>query len=529
MTADVVGDAVEFAQRVLCRDPFPHTRGALRSRRPIVAIVGGRRSAKSDTSQIKALHVAFTRRGAQVLIIGPNELSVRRYLAETAALLEGSDFGRGAVLDLEAMLIRLANGSELIGLPPTAGRARGYGGRVWLVVWDECGHGPAATMADLRYVLIDHVAEGAQLWLLGSPWGGDQHPFKVTWEQGVNGDPDVASYKWRTSENPLLPPGWLARERSRINAVEAAGELDGEWWADQSTFYPRALIDRATADIEMPDLAQLGGQARGIVSVDWGVSYDQSVAWVLYRLAGIKALNPDHDGRPVFVGWPYIYDPGTPLVDVVEAVVACPANFHTYAAETNGVGAMPSQELVRRVKDARPLRREQRWWAMRATTRQSKMASHGAKRWLLERDQIVLGRIPQQHRQFTGMKLDTSGRVGTIEAGDAATHDDIVDAAAAAMLPHIPEGQARVVCAVQEMAGERGVAEAPVEELDLPVVQTGGGLRVYARPVLQSVADQKVTVPAGAGPKQWRDPEFDAAREQVQAAINATSRSDDDD
>jgi hypothetical protein len=526
--SDVVGDAVEFARAVLGVDPFDYTSEALRSAASMVAIVGGRRSAKTATSQIKALHVAFTRRGAQVLVVGPNEPSVRRYLGETAALLEGSEFGRGAVLDVEAMRIRLSNGSELIGIPPTPGRARGYGSRVWLVVWDEAGHGPASTMSDLRYVLVDHVAEGAQLWMVGSPWGGDQHPFKVTWDQGVNGDPDVASFQWRTDQNPLLPPGWLARERARINALEAAGELDGEWWADQSTFYPRALIDRATADIEMPPLAELHGQARGIVAVDWGVSYDQSVAWVLHRLAGVKALNPGHDGRPVFVAWPFIFEPGVPLVQVVEAVVACPANFHTYAAETNGVGAMPSQELVRRVKEVRPLRREQRWWSMRATTAQSKMASHGTLRWLFERDQLVLGRIPQQHRQFVGMKLDASGRVGSIEAADAATHDDIVDAAAMSMLPVTPQGQSRVVCQVQEMASERGAAEAPVEALDLPVVETGGGLRLYARPVLQSVADMKVSVPRGAAPKVWRDTQYDSARALVRDALNPPSRSEND-
>lgn len=513
---DVHSDAVVFAERVLGLDPFAHTVEALRATVPVVSVVGGRRSAKTLTSQIKALHVVLTRRGAQVLVVGPNEASVRRYLAETAALIEGTEFGRGAIVDVEAMVLRFTSGSEIIGLTPTPGRARGYGARVWLVVWDECGYGPAATMSDLRYVLADHVAEGSQLWMVGSPWGGDEHPFKATWLLGVNGDPDVASFQWRTDQNPLLPPGWLARERERINAIEAAGELDGEWVGDGAQFFPRALLDSCMADIELPPLPHLYGPARGIAAWDWGVSYDQSALWVNFRTP-VRTLNPDHDGRAVFVGHPFLYPAATPLVEVVDDAVRCPSPFMYWASETNGAGAMPSQELSRRIKQRKLRQGQHRHWLLTATTAAKKLASYALLRWLMERGQIVLPRHPQMLRQFAGLRYDTAGRVGSIEAGDAAVHDDVTDSAALSMLPVSIDG--RVVCGMQELAADRAVPEAPMELLDVPTVTTGTGLVVYSRPVLQSVAGTEVSLPAGAGPRRYVSTEFDHVKEQVAAAL----------
>jgi hypothetical protein len=520
MAEQTRADVLARVLAVLKLDVFEHAREALLSLAPIVCIVGGRRSAKSHTSMVAAIMCAFTRRNAQVLVTGPNEASIRRYLSELAALLHGSDLARGSTVDTEAMLLRFTNGSEIIGVPPTPGRLRGYGSRVWMVVVDEAGYCPASVWEDVRYCLLDHQAEGASAWLIGSPWGGSEHFFHQTWRLGMDGDEDVQSYQWRTSMNPLLSPGWEARERARINSLEAAQQLDGEWWSDQSQFYPASLMGANVASIEPPSLAELRGPARGILSLDWGVSFDQSVAFVLYRLAGTRALNPEADHRPRFVGFPYVFEPGTPLVEVVDAVVGCPASFAYYAAETNGVGSMPSQELSRRIKARPPRKGEKRRWNLQATTAQTKMASHAYMRWLLEQRQLVLPRDPQLLRQFQGMNLDTSGRTGSIEASDPATHDDIVDAAAMAMLPWVPTGAGRVVCMAQELASEKAVRETYVEPLDVPVVETGDGLKVYERPVLQSVADARFTLPAGAGPAVYRDTTYDGVREQVAAHLD---------
>jgi hypothetical protein len=99
----------------------------------------------------------------------------------------------------------------------------------------------------------------------------------------------------------------------------------------------------------------------------------------------------------------------------------------------------------------------------------------------------------------------------------------VVDSAALSMLPYPVDG--RVVCHMQTLAGERAVTEAPAPPLDVPAVETGAGLRVYQRPVLQSVADHHITLPAGAGPAVYRDTRHDGLREQVRTLTN-TPRSD---
>jgi hypothetical protein len=197
--------------------------------------------------------------------------------------------------------------------------------------------------------------------------------------------------------------------------------------------------------------------------------------------------------------------------------VACQSPFKYWASEVNGCGSMPSQELARRIK-ARPTRRgAHRHWLLTATTAAKKLAAHATLRWMMERGQIVLPRDVQTLRQFASMRYDATGRSGSIQGGDAATHDDIVDSAALATLPVSIDG--RVVCHMQELAGERAVPDAYVEALDVPIVQTGGGVAVYAKPVLQSVDDMQITLPAGARPAVYRDRQYDGVREQVRAVL----------
>ena len=80
---DAHGDRVAFARDVLGVEPFAHQEGPLRSTAAVVVVVGGRRSGKTLAAQVAALHTCFTRRGAQVLVTGPNEANVRERVRET--------------------------------------------------------------------------------------------------------------------------------------------------------------------------------------------------------------------------------------------------------------------------------------------------------------------------------------------------------------------------------------------------------------------------------------------------------------
>jgi hypothetical protein len=293
--------------------------------------------------------------------------------------------------------------------------------------------------------------------------------------------------------NPRLPRDWIARERSRLNELEAAAELDGLWSEDGARFFPRALLESATADVELGPLLGTGGDARGVLGMDYGVSFDSSTAVGLFRLP-VASLNGDREFRPVFVAVPHVWEQGAELRRVVEDVAGCRSPFRFIGTEVNGVGAMPSAELRRAVEAARP-RGMRTSWAMIATSAPSKLASYSLVRWLLERGQLVLPREPALLRQLAGMRLEQSHTGTRIGAEDAAVHDDVADALSACMLPFRARG-GRLVCGLASLADPvRALPDAELPDVGASVAVTGGGLRVFRDPPLQSVAARELTLP----------------------------------
>jgi hypothetical protein len=343
--SDPVADPVEFA-RLLGRDPWPHQIEALRSRATYRVPVGGRRSGKSETAQYAALHGLFTHRDSEWLVTGPTEEKAQEFVAEAADLLSRSELGRGAVLDEASKKLTLRNGSEMIVKAPTPGKIRGKGRRVIGVTIEEAGFCPQHVMRDARYTLLDNIEHGATAWLIGSPWGGRGHFFFDTWQLGMDGDPDVYAATWRTADNPRRPAGWIARERERLNAIEAMAELDGEWTEDGLRWFPPSLLDSCRAPIVLPPWSEVTGRARPIVTADWGKVYDTSASVLLYRLPGLQALNPAREPLPTFVVISKTWSAGTRLLDAAAAIADLRCSPSHYSLERSGVGEAPC-ELVR--------------------------------------------------------------------------------------------------------------------------------------------------------------------------------------
>lgn len=497
-TGDVTTDRVAFAREVLGLEVFDHQAEALRSSAPVVVIAGGRRSGKSVTAQVAALHACFVRRGAQVLVVTTAEEKVREFIRECAELLRGSPFGARSTVDERARRLTLSNKSAVVGLPPTAGQIRGRGADVFGVVVDEAGFASDSVWRDLRFVLLDHHAEGAQAWLVSSPWGGPDHFFRTAFERGMEGDQDYAAFRWPTTLNPRVPADWVERERGRLTSAEAASELDGEWPDAFGSLISRELLARQVADLELPSFHDLEGQAAPALGLDWGYSYDRSAATALFRLP-VESLNPDADPLPRFVAVPHVWRQGAEaMTEVVPDVVAARrSSWRLVSTETNGIGAVPSQEVRRHLAGRVAT------WNLCATTNAKKVAGYAAVLGLLERGQLVLPRHPDLLRQLAGLKFEHGDRGMTrIEALDDAVHDDIADSLMLAMGTYARDGRAHVA-ALQAASRESAVPDAMVGALDVEVVETGGGLRVWGRPPLQGFTDLGLTLPAGV---QRREP-----------------------
>lgn len=486
-------DVEVFADRILGRPLWPHQLEAARSGAFILSVSAARRTGKTTLIETVAAWTAFRDRGVKVVILSATQDAARRVTESLNATLAGSPLTSSSVVDDFATRIRLDNGSEIVSLPASQRQVRGYGAGVMLVVLDEAGFCPGELWTAAQYVALDERANGSRIILAGTPWGGREHFFRLAFERGRDGDPDHASAHWTFEANPRLDRAYLERQRDRVSPAEYAAEVLGEWSDAAGSLFSRELLERQTADLDLPAIADLRGPARPIVSVDYGVSYDASAAALIYRLP-VAALNPELD-RPVFTVLPHLWPVKTPLGQVVDDVVDLGVDPAFIATETNGVGAMPSQELLSRMRRSGA----QRQWAMIATSSATKTAGYGCLLGLLERGQMVLPRHPQLLRQLAGLKFEQGERGFTrINADSPATHDDAADSLGALGMLPVRQPGGRIVCHMQLLADpSRSVGDAPIADLDGEVVETGGGLRVWRRPPLQSVAGREVSIPDG--------------------------------
>lgn len=482
-----------FCRVVLRLRLWPHQIEASASDAFITAIAAARRTGKTTMAEALAIWTAFAHPGCVVLILSAGQDSARQVTERIGERLTGSPVARGSVVDDFATRIRLDNGSQIVSLPASQRQVRGYGRNLRLLIIDEAGFVANELWRAAHYTALDERPH-SRILLLGTPWGSARMFFREHFDRGQDGDPDTASFRWDHSVNPTLDHAYLERQRDRVSPAEYAAEVLGEWSDATGALFPRELLDRHTADIELPALHDLTGPARGCIGVDWGVSFDRSAAVALYRLP-VVALNPDGESLPRFVVVPHVWAAKTPLQAVVDEVIALRDCFAWYSVETTGVGAMPAQEVLRRVRRPDGARAHVE---MVATTNAKKTFAYGVVLGLLERGQLVLPRHPDLLRQLAGLRFEQGERGFThIEAENAAVHDDVADALMLATAPYSPRNSRRVYSRLAHYArGRQPPPDASLGTWSGEVVQTPAGLTLFRHPPLQSVAGSPVTFPA---------------------------------
>jgi len=526
-----------FAERVLRRPLWPHQLEAAATSKFVTTIAAARRTGKTVLAETLAIHTAFANAGSEVIVLSATLDSARRLTESIGATLNASKLTRGAVVADFSTRVKLANGSEIISLPSSPKQVRGLGAGVLLTILDEAGFQGQEMFVAAHYTALDHRQEGSRILMIGTPWGGAEHFFRRAYEAGVNGDPDHASYRWTHEVNPLLDHAYLERQRDRVSPAEYAAEVLGEWSDAAGSLFGRELLERATADYDMPTLATLHGPAQPMLGCDWGALFDRSAAVAIGRLP-VARLNPDRRGRPTFgVAAVEVWPQGTRLADVVSDVLASPTPWALVSPEETGVGAGPSQDLLahlrRRSADAydqavdryRDTESEP-WEWMRglahppipnpvSTTAAKKATAYGFLLSLLEQEPAVLPRHPDLLRQLAGLRFEQGERGMTrIEADSPGTHDDVADALMLATAP-FSRGRTRALPARRLSRAE--IPDARVLEPS-DTVTTGGGLVLPRSPFWQSVNGGELTMPVALQPKaepEDRNPVLTRAREYL--------------
>lgn len=498
----------------------------------IAVWVAPRQSGKSRTLAVLALHRAFTQAGARVLIVSAGEDASRRLLADVRAIASGSPLLRGSVVDEQAALLTLSNGSEIRSVPASERQVRGWS--VDLLLCDE-----AALIADdllLGAALPTTAARpDARVVLASSPLSavGAFYDFAL---RGEGGSEHVRTFRWRLSDAAWIAPSVIAAARESMSDVRFRCEYEAEFASGADAVFTRAALDRATVDYATAPLASLTAPARLLGGIDWGERADRTALVAVGRIAGTERFGVACAER---------WRAGAPLPGVVAEIAASPAAFHVLAAESNGLGGPCCQMLFAAIKDrpaplggGRPVRGSMlmdeddldRRLARRRdrvvlpgpagappVARPFRSALHrvytsgelkafvwSAIRVLIERELLVLpASATDLLRELALLRVNlTPSGAERIEARGTAA-DDLADALATAAYGYDTRARGARACYLADLADlPRPPAPQLPDGFDFGP-PAHGAADVPRSPVWQSICGREVTVPA---PLTRRDP-----------------------
>lgn len=422
-------DVETFAGRVLGRPLWPHQVELARSPARYRVMCAGRQVGKSTLLAVLALHTAATRRDALVLLVSAGEHASRRLLAEAADLATGSALLRGSVLDESRSSLTLANGSRILSVPASQRQIRGW--PVDLLVLDEAGFIDPEIWRAAEPAII--ARPGSRVILSSSPWGGVEHFFRQLWQRGMDApDEHVASWHWPSTVSPLVDGALLARIREREPADYFDREYLAEWPDESGAYFTESEIMAGVVDYELTDPAAIPPNRRRswpvVGGVDWGMAVDANA------LAVASVLDPVDvsDARwRVFVPWLEAHY-RMPYSEFIDRVCHVSGRFwmRAVAAETNGVGAFPTDELAERIRQARTRTRVAPVW----TNARRKQSGFGKIKTLLQSDRLILPRHPELLKQLRALQFEQQAGGGLrIAVPESAGHDDLAMALLQAM------------------------------------------------------------------------------------------------
>lgn len=432
----------------------------------LTVIVAPRQSGKSRALSVLATWHAYRTPRAVVLIVSAGEVGARRLLAEVRSLA-GHPLLRGSVVDESTYSVVLSNGATIRCTPSSERQIRGWA--VDLLLVDE-----AAIIDDelLAAALPTTAARpDARVVMASSPWS-DAGPFHATAMRGFAGDPTVSAFRWKLADCEWISPATIEAARLTLSPLRYLAEFEGEFVGSGDSYFAREDLLACVADYPLRRLGD--GAEPAVMGLDWGRARDAH-AVVLAGLLDDHSVN----AGPVVV-LPWVETSRRPYGQQVGEVTALAGGWRLGAviSETNGVGAYPSEELVRLLQprgvSVRPV----------ASSQASKEDHYGKLAMLLARREIALPRHDELLRQLGGVVATPTPSGGLrIGARVEALHDDLPDA---------------LTLALSALPSPLVAADAVPPPPDLRWVETPEGIRVPVPVRLrQALVLAGVSVPEG--------------------------------
>ena len=466
-------------------------------------ILGPRQSGKSRGASVLAAWRAFRESDHHVLIVSASDLGAKRLLASIAEIVVGSPLLSASIVDEQASLIRLSNGSTIRSVPASTKAIRGWS--IDSLIFDEATElGDEIIDAALPTTAARPDARIVFLSTGGAPVG---RAFE-TYMAGLDPRSEhLRSFKWGLRDAKWISKGVIEHARLTMPPWRFALEYEAEWAGAIDALFSPDLLRATSADFELPDLDHLSGPARILGGVDWAASGpDQTCVVAIARIPSGSRNAP-----PVFVAWPArVFPAAHSITDAATEIASSPARWEVLSYELNGVGAGPSEILERRIRSrsdaersawthgggelhdfAAPMHRRNPTW----TSWERKADSLGRLRVLAETGQLLFARQEQFQRQLASVRVEHRAHSVGIEAPSGG-HDDLVDALYLASGSYGGRSGVAVQNVLARLA-QRAHPEPPLPEPE-DVVEIDG--RTFARrPALLSVAGDEVTRPAPAG------------------------------
>ena len=454
-------DVGVFAEVLIGQPLWPHQLELARSAARIRSVCSGRQAGKTRTLAVIALHQAFGATDQRVLVVSAGEQAAKDLLAEVS-VLASSPLLSGSVIDDERHQITLTNGSSIRSVPASSAQIRGKA--TDLLVIDEAAFVDDDIWTAAKYGII--ARPGSRIVLASTPWGRQDRFFALAYRAGQRAEADHASFHWPSTASSMVDAELLAIWRSSSTDREYRREVLAEWVDAQGAYFSDDELEAAVADYELTPPAK-AKKRKGVGGVDWGFARDSSAVVVMSE-ATEDELGGKWPARTFTLPW-IDEGVGVPYATFVRRVADLTKGYRLsrLASETNGVGAMPTEELSR-------LARGRAKVIEVATTADSKQDGFGRLKVLLSQGRLALPRHPRLLGQLSALEFEErdSGTV-RIAVPERAGHDDL--------------------CMALMLAASVGdVASQP----------TGGGrLLVPTRRAADDEADSGPSTPAEPGPQ----------------------------